>query len=586
MIYSRAIFALVWFAAPLAAATVRTLDGKTYDGDVRFEPGAIIVTQRVGSAVKLDPENLLQVQFPAREPAAPLAAAKPPQWTARDVGQTSVAMKVRNTAKGFGVSAAGAGLERDQDGFGFLYQPISGDAEITARVIGLGRIPLAMAGVMIRQTLAEDSPHASLVFDHEGGGMAEFIHRTLPNTPSQAMRAGRLRVQQLWLKLTRRGNTFTGLSSLDGTHWDPVGEPATFEMQENAYVGLCLTSHSRTQIVTAQFENVSVVSRPAVAPLGAAAEGAPAGPRVVMRSGAVLAADRLRSFDGENFRLVRGDGKEQTVRAADVARIVLRPLPAEMRTRIAGGRPGVLLARGDFTDGELKSVDDNRVRVSSVLFGLSTYDLKDVAAVVLRSAEAPRGRYVVRTVDGSVWSANALRAGKNELILDAPAAPPVSIPAADLYEIIAGGERMASLLDLRPPEVATGGRPASECFTVNATPAGVPMTLAGGSPVERGFGVAAGTALTWNIGGEYRTFLCRAGVPADLLPTTRVRFVVIGDGKELFRSPDRDSADDPAPVAVGVQGVKALTLKAQAIATDAASLGAVGVWAEPVLVKN
>jgi regulation of enolase protein 1 (concanavalin A-like superfamily) len=63
-----------------------------------------------------------------------------------------------------------------------------------------------------------------------------------------------------WVKLTRRGNSFTGAVSNDGNTWLSVGDPVTVGMKSTVLVGLAVTSGSRdeSKLHTSAFDQVTV----------------------------------------------------------------------------------------------------------------------------------------------------------------------------------------------------------------------------------------------------------------------------------------------------------------------------------------
>ena len=102
-------------------------------------------------------------------------------------------------------------------------------------------------------------------------------------------------------------------------------------------------------------------------------------------------------------------------------------------------------------------------------------------------------------------------------------------------------------------------------------------------PEEPAILLAGGSAISFELDGQYKRLLCSAGVPSELLPTSAVRFVVLSDGKEIWRSGSVTSIDDPLSVALNVSGAKSLMLR-----VDPATAGvpaAPGVFTAPVLVK-
>ena len=64
----------------------------------------------------------------------------------------------------FSVQGAGADIWGTADAFQFVYQPLTGDGQIVARVASVqNTAPWAEAGVMIRDTLTPGSRHAALL---------------------------------------------------------------------------------------------------------------------------------------------------------------------------------------------------------------------------------------------------------------------------------------------------------------------------------------------------------------------------------------------------------------------------------------
>jgi hypothetical protein len=72
-------------------------------------------------------------------------------------------------------------------------------------------------------------------------------------------------------------------------------------------------------------------------------------------------------------------------------------------------------------------------------------------------------------------------------------------------------------------------------------------------------------------------------VPAGVLPTVPVRFVVLADGKELFRSPPRTSLDSPVGVAATVNGAETLILRVESTAPGPFPVP--GTWIDAALIK-
>jgi hypothetical protein len=104
-----------------------------------------------------------------------------------------------------------------------------------------------------------------------------------------------------------------------------------------------------------------------------------------------------------------------------------------------------------------------------------------------------------------------------------------------------------------------------------------------GQPIDRGLAVAAGTTLTYDLRGAYRVFYGKVGTADGAPAGSKLRFVVLVDGKEAYRSPDRAAGEGALEIAVNVEGAKALSLRVEP--SGVLDPAAVAVWANPVLVR-
>jgi len=85
-------------------------------------------------------------------------------WKAQDIGALSRPGALSYEAGVFSLSSSGADIWNGADAFRFAYLPLSGDGEITARVLSLDPTnEWAKSGVMIRESLAPGSPFAMSV---------------------------------------------------------------------------------------------------------------------------------------------------------------------------------------------------------------------------------------------------------------------------------------------------------------------------------------------------------------------------------------------------------------------------------------
>jgi hypothetical protein len=88
----------------------------------------------------------------------------PAGWTKRDIGPVTLAGSASYANNTYTVQASGSDIWTATDAFHFVYQSLTGDGSITARVASISNTnQWAKAGVMIRESLAANSKESSLV---------------------------------------------------------------------------------------------------------------------------------------------------------------------------------------------------------------------------------------------------------------------------------------------------------------------------------------------------------------------------------------------------------------------------------------
>jgi regulation of enolase protein 1 (concanavalin A-like superfamily) len=175
-------------------------------------------------------------------------------WTSYDIA-VAIGGWTSRTSDGYSVIASGRDIWDDSDAFRFVYRQLTGDGVIVARVATLNYADdWSKAGVMIRETLAQNSKHASM-FVSGTQGMA-FQRRVFTGGWTDHTFGGWGTLPQ-WVRLERRGSTVTAFQSSDGTNWTTVGSDSV-SMGSTIYIGLALTSHSPLSTASADFTNISV----------------------------------------------------------------------------------------------------------------------------------------------------------------------------------------------------------------------------------------------------------------------------------------------------------------------------------------
>jgi regulation of enolase protein 1 (concanavalin A-like superfamily) len=177
-------------------------------------------------------------------------------YVPQDLGNPSVASIVTAAGNGLNVTAAGADFGGSLDQGSFSYQTISGNFDIAARVAGLSSSDtFSKAGLMARENLSVNGRFAAAFTTPAMNG--SFFEWRDP-AGSAAATSGNFPANypNTWLRLRRSGNTFTGYGSYDGQLWTQLGN-ATISMPAQIYFGFAVSSHSATNVSTAQFRDIN-----------------------------------------------------------------------------------------------------------------------------------------------------------------------------------------------------------------------------------------------------------------------------------------------------------------------------------------
>jgi hypothetical protein len=169
------------------------------------------------------------------------------------------------------VVGAGADSWGTKDYGHFAYKALTGDGAIIAKVESIQNTHLsAKAGVMMRTSLAQGAPHATMfVTNHVNVeqnmpnlavyGGTNYGNKSLPIANT---------VPSYWVKLERIGNMITGYISPDGTNWaaTDVGR-IDGPLPDTIYAGLAVVSYVNNTLNTSTFSNVQITGGDGGAPV-------------------------------------------------------------------------------------------------------------------------------------------------------------------------------------------------------------------------------------------------------------------------------------------------------------------------------
>jgi YVTN family beta-propeller protein len=183
----------------------------------------------------------------------------PSPWQTSDVGAVGLVGQATFDGASYSVTGAGADIWGTADAFRYVYQPLTGDGQITARVVSVQNISVwVKAGVMFRTDLTPGSPQAMMMVTP---GKGNNFQRRLVQGGVSSSTTGAMVTAPYWVRLTRTGNTIVASQSVDGVAWTTVGS-ATINMPPTVMVGLAVSSHTTSALATATFGQVSIVNSP------------------------------------------------------------------------------------------------------------------------------------------------------------------------------------------------------------------------------------------------------------------------------------------------------------------------------------
>src|SRR3954469_4707750 len=153
--------------------------------------------------------------FSQHAAVAQQAWSLPTPWSAQDIGNPAIAGTATVDQGTFTITASGSDIWGQSDQFTFVYQQVTGDVEVIARVDSISAAHAwSKSGVMIRSSLTANAAHGFALVS-AGRGLAFQPRLTdgalAVSTPGPAATA------PYWVRLVRSGATVTSYSSPNRT---------------------------------------------------------------------------------------------------------------------------------------------------------------------------------------------------------------------------------------------------------------------------------------------------------------------------------------------------------------------------------
>jgi hypothetical protein len=413
--------------APLLGRTaiLGCASGGTLTGHVRLtDRGILVVNAEQDSWREVPLTNLAWAYFDNSNSSVSAATLDglPSPWLETDIGRVTLHGSACQRGDGLLVGSSGLGVRVGADSLHYVYCRVEGDAEVGVQVASAHRThPLAMVGLMARESLAPESRHVTIGVTASGRGVLSW--RDEPGGEARLQPLGGWRVP-CWLRLKREGDLFSVYHSPNGIQWRLI-EKRPVRMNPAYNLGLASASGAEWVMNWTAFAHLE---------MGRQLANSLFPPRAELTSGSVVVGCPI-STPGAVLDMRWAQGSF-SIPSRAIARLLFQWAAPGWWARLPHDQAGVWLASGEFLEGDFRDVGPGKLRVSSVLYGLQTLDTTgEVLMMAFRSSALPAAHFQVTTVNGSTFRAITLRPGDNELILQEPALGPVTIPLPHLASI-------------------------------------------------------------------------------------------------------------------------------------------------------
>lgn len=187
-----------------------------------------------------------------------VGGALPSNWTSMDIGVPVLTGGATYVNSNFALNGSGTDIWGKVDQFQFVYQAITSDFGITAKILNVEKTNnYSKAGLMIRETLNADAPNVFMLV-----GPTRTSLQNRPTAGASTVANNGSSVTPVWLRLMRIDNVLSGYESFNGTVWTQLGPSIWLVMNGTVYAGLAVTSHNTAALCNAQFESVTYTTTP------------------------------------------------------------------------------------------------------------------------------------------------------------------------------------------------------------------------------------------------------------------------------------------------------------------------------------
>jgi regulation of enolase protein 1 (concanavalin A-like superfamily) len=213
-------------------------------------PGTHTLTSRA-----VDFTGLKTTSSPITISVQPGPTTLPAPWASRDIGIAPAPGSVDFADGSYTLTGSGDDLLYTTDQAHFVWQSWTGDGTLISRVASIAPThATSLGGLVFRENFAANGRYVAATLTKGQGALLQY--RSEPAADSVSGSARAVAAPQ-WLRISRRGDRFSGAVSVDGITWQSLGSQ-TIVMSQTCKVGLIVCAGSGGESTTVVFDSVSL----------------------------------------------------------------------------------------------------------------------------------------------------------------------------------------------------------------------------------------------------------------------------------------------------------------------------------------
>jgi beta-galactosidase len=168
----------------------------------------------------------------------------------------------------YDVVAEGVDIWGTADSFHFSQKEMTGDFDQVVQIESFtGPDVGGKAGLMVRESLSANSRNVFVGATIADQGFRFSRRSSTGGTTQNLFKGGTVTFPNVWVRLTRQGNVFTGYSSTDGVNWTQLGQ-TTLSLPATLFFGLASNSRSAGNTANVDYRSLGEPGAPPPPPGG------------------------------------------------------------------------------------------------------------------------------------------------------------------------------------------------------------------------------------------------------------------------------------------------------------------------------